>query len=431
MEGIIKSSCFKFQLCASIKKIQIHRVKKLSLISIIVPIYKIERYIGYCIESILRQTYQNLEIILVDDGSPDLCPQICDIYAQKDSRIKVIHKANGGLVSARKAGLSIAKGDYIGYVDGDDWVAPDFCEALVNEAEINKADIVAAGRSRDLFNKIEQFLDNIPIGFYFGEKLNDLRTGLISYGAFYKPGVSTYVWNKLFKRDFIFTLQNSVDERISLGEDGAVTFSALMSCNSLSVIDNCSYHYRQREDSMLKKSTSYEKEAIQLKLLHSHLSAYAQKDASCYNYRQQVDDYILSIYIIRSGAVITATDGRKLCAYNADLENKDIVIYSAGTFGQQLINRFAENAHCNVVGVVDDDYWEYRRCCINVDPVEDIGKFKYDYILIATVDGDVANKAKTRLLNLGVQYHKLLTINLSLEERRDFLKMYLEQTITE
>ena len=100
------------------------------LISVLVPIYKIDRYLGICIESLLNQTYKNLEIILVDDGSPDRCPEICDLYASKDERIKVIHKSNGGLVSARKAGLMAAKGEYIGYVDGDDWVGPGFYHSL-------------------------------------------------------------------------------------------------------------------------------------------------------------------------------------------------------------------------------------------------------------------------------------------------------------
>ena len=400
-----------------------------SLISIIVPIYRIERYLGSCIESLIKQTYKSIEIILVDDGSPDSCPDICDIYAKKDKRIKVIHKVNGGLVSARKAGLEIAQGEYIGYVDGDDWVGKDFYEALALEANKNKPDIIAAGRSRDLFAKSACFQDNLPIGYYSGESLENLKPSLISFGDYYKPGISTYVWNKLFKRDFLLDYQNQVDNRISLGEDGAVTFSMLMNCKNLSIIDNCSYHYRQREDSMLKKSNSFSKEAVQLKLLHQHLTNYAKKTNCVYNYQQQIDDYILSIYTIRSGAVISNKDGKKLSAFNADFENKNIVIYSAGTFGQQLANRFSENTHCNVVGIIDDDYWEYRRCCIDVDPVEDINRFRFDYVLIASVDSEVSKKVKIRLLNLGVENSKILTVDLPLEKRKKFLKLYLDQTI--
>lgn len=96
---------------------------KTPLISVIVPIYKVEQYLDECVQSIRNQTYTNLEIILVDDGSPDNCPEMCDNYARQDSRIKVIHKKNGGLCSARNAAISIAKGDYIGFVDGEDYIS--------------------------------------------------------------------------------------------------------------------------------------------------------------------------------------------------------------------------------------------------------------------------------------------------------------------
>ena len=171
------------------------------LISIVVPIYQIDRYIGICIESLLNQTYENLEIILVDDGSPDRCPEICDLYASKDSRIKVIHKENGGLVSARKAGLLSATGKYVGYVDGDDWIGAGFVESLYTAISTADADIAAGGFSRDLFARTAHFTDKMPCGVYEGERLDDLRCKMISLGDFFRIGVSTYVWNKLFKRE--------------------------------------------------------------------------------------------------------------------------------------------------------------------------------------------------------------------------------------
>lgn len=107
------------------------------LISVIVPVYKVERYLKRCVDSLLAQTYQNLEIILVDDGSPDTCGEICDCYAQQYNHVKVIHKSNGGLSDARNAGIAIAKGEYIGFVDSDDYVKPDMYEKLFNAAVKN------------------------------------------------------------------------------------------------------------------------------------------------------------------------------------------------------------------------------------------------------------------------------------------------------
>ncbi len=103
-------------------------------VSVIVPIYNAEKYLNKCLESIIGQTYKNLEIILVDDGSSDNSPTICDAWAQIDSRIRVIHKKNGGVSSARNAGIDLAQGDYIGFVDADDWIEPNMYEVLINNA---------------------------------------------------------------------------------------------------------------------------------------------------------------------------------------------------------------------------------------------------------------------------------------------------------
>ena len=118
-----------------------HILGGFTMISVIVPIYGVEKFLPNCIESLLRQTYTDLEIILVDDGSKDNCPAICDEYAKKDNRIKVIHKENGGLSSARNAGLKKACGEYISLIDSDDFVAPNFYEVLLGNAIKNDADI--------------------------------------------------------------------------------------------------------------------------------------------------------------------------------------------------------------------------------------------------------------------------------------------------
>ena len=116
------------------------------LISVIVPVYNVEKYLGKCVDSILAQTYENLEIILVEDGTKDNSGAICDAYAAKDSRIRVIHKENGGLSSARNAGMDIARGEYFGFVDSDDWIEPKMYETLLNLAEKYHADLVCGSR---------------------------------------------------------------------------------------------------------------------------------------------------------------------------------------------------------------------------------------------------------------------------------------------
>ena len=118
------------------------------LISIIVPIYNVEKYLKQCIESIISQTYRNIEIILVDDGSPDNCGKICDEYSQKDKRIIVLHKENGGLSDARNKGIDIAKGDYLTFVDSDDFVNIDYIEKLYNSIKFNNTKLAQCGISK-------------------------------------------------------------------------------------------------------------------------------------------------------------------------------------------------------------------------------------------------------------------------------------------
>lgn len=375
------------------------------LISVIVPIYMIDRYVGICIESIINQTYQNLEIILVDDGGKDRCPEICDLYKCKDERIKVIHKPNGGLVSARKAGLQQSNGAYISYVDGDDWIGPGFIEGLYTAAETSNADMVCAGFTRDLFTKSEHFTNAIPSGIYEGGRLKWLWQNMVSFGPYYRPGISTYVWNKLFKREVLLAPQSTVDNRISIGEDGAVTYPALLNCSRVAVVENVAYHYRQREDSMLKQSAGYSSEAQKLLYLYDYMMRWVAKTDTDLNIKTQVTDYVLSIALMRSGGRLPQDD---YSTFNKAYYGKNVVIYSAGTFGQQLVNRFRETEHCNVVAWIDDDYWEYRRCCLDVDPLESVSSLSFDYILIATVDELVAEKAERRLMDLGISQKKIL-----------------------
>lgn len=386
------------------------------LISIIVPIYNIDRYVGLCIESISNQTYPYLEIILIDDGSTDRSADICDLYAKKDKRIKVIHKTNGGLVSARKAGIENSTGRYVGYVDGDDYVEPTYYERLYKAIASNDADVAISGFSRDLFDKAACLLNNISADVYVGERLESLKSRYISYGSFYKNGITTYVWNKLFKRDLLTRFQVAVNNDITIGEDAAVVYPLLAHCDRVVITDDVGYHYRQREDSMLKTSKPFASEAIGLKKLYRYLTETLGAQI------EQVNDFILAQCIIRSGGI---TD--EFCPYEKNFKDKSIVLFSAGTFGQQLVKRITENNYCNIVNWVDDDYREYRRCCLNVDSPDMLAKAQYDYILLATVDSVSAQRYKDILIGMGVDSNRVLSVSCRKEERASAIEKYLSE----
>lgn len=397
------------------------------LISVLVPIYKIDRYLGICVESLLNQTYKNLEVILVDDGSPDRCSEICDLYASKDERIKVIHKENGGLVSARKAGMMAAKGSYIGYVDGDDWVGPGFYHSLYSSIRESDADIAIAGFSRDLFSSSKNILNAIPSGVYEGEALDAVKGKMIANGAFYRHGITTYLWNKLFKREVIEQYQMEMDERITIGEDAATVYPAIMASEKIVITDNCAYHYRQREDSMLKTSTNHNNEYLKVMYLHDYMKQSLNGWSEQYDLLRQMEDLILSTFIIRSGGTLKDDDGLANFPFAVDFTGKILAVYGAGTFGQQLVRRLKNENQCTITTWVDDDYWEYRRCCMDVDPIEQICKVEYDAIVIALIDPVQIEKVKHLLYDYGVEEKMIITVSSSQEQRDNALKLYLQE----
>lgn len=397
------------------------------LISILVPIYKIDRYLGICIESLLNQTYKNLEIILVNDGSPDRCPEICDLYASKDTRIKVIHKPNGGLVSARKAGLKAARGNYIGYVDGDDWVGPGFYHSLYNSIKESNADIAIAGFSRDLFSSTKKILNAIPSGLYEGAALDDIKKKMISEGAFYRHGITTYLWNKLFKRKVLEPYQMAMDERITIGEDAATTYPAIMSSKKIVITDNCAYHYRQREDSMLKMTTNHNDEFLKVMYLYDYMNQVLMEWSDDYQLLRQTEELILSTFIIRSGGSLKGAPAMMNFPFPVEITGKRIAVYGAGTFGQQLVRRLKNDNRCNLVTWIDDDYWEYRRCCMDVDPIEQICEVEFDSIIIALIDPVQIAIVKNLLFDYGVEEKSIITISTTQKLLDRALKLYLKE----
>ena len=176
------------------------------VISVIVPIYNVEKYLKKCIESILNQTYRYIEIILVDDGSTDKSGCICDTYEKNDSRVKVIHKKNGGLDSARKAGIRIATGDYVGYVDGDDWIEHNMYEKMMAQIDKNheKINCVICGIVENYEDRERSRKPYLQEGTYnrkiFSEKL---KNKLLYTGEFFRSSVTTSLWDKIYDRKIL------------------------------------------------------------------------------------------------------------------------------------------------------------------------------------------------------------------------------------
>ena len=210
----------------------------MSTVSIIVPVYKVEDYIRECLDSILAQTYPYFELILVDDGSPDGCGRICDDYAKRDNRIKVVHKVNGGLTSARNAGLEVAKGEWIMHVDGDDWIEPDMIESLIEAAQITGADMV-----------IGDFVKYGPSAGY--NKLptwsSDKKKSMTNYIAY----VMTTIWGSIAKRSLYADHSLKSPDGISYCEDFHLIVRLCHFANKIVNVHRPFYHYRYRPTSIM------------------------------------------------------------------------------------------------------------------------------------------------------------------------------------
>ncbi len=239
------------------------------LFSVVVPIYNVEAYLHQCIESVLSQTYDDFELILVDDGSPDNSPAICDAYAKQDARIKVIHKENGGLVSARIAGAKEANGEYICCLDGDDWLHPSHLEKLEKVISETKPDVVCFGNYKAYEDR--EVVCKFPFrpGYYTKQ---DMENTFYSYliqkeNATYFP---VSIWNKAFKRSLYVGEQLSIDPVIKIGEDGACTLPIVYKANSMYVLEDCLYYYRQNAASMTKNRKAFNWNGPKLIAEHLH-----------------------------------------------------------------------------------------------------------------------------------------------------------------
>ena len=214
---------------------------KNDLISIIIPVYKVEKYLEKCIESVLKQTYTNLQIILVDDGSPDNCGKICDEYAKKDSRIEVIHKANGGLSDV---GISKAKGRYIGFVDSDDYIKEDMYEILLNLIKKYDADVSIC----NLYDVIDgnECIRNKENGIREYSRLDILKEVLLD------KNIQSYAWNKLYEKELFDEIKYPIRKKY---EDIGTTFYVFEKCNKIVVTSEPEYYYLKRSDSLVNNVT--------------------------------------------------------------------------------------------------------------------------------------------------------------------------------
>lgn len=358
-------------------------------ISVIVSVYNAEPYLDKCVQSIINQTYRNLEIILVDNRSTDKSRQICDRYGKLDDRIVVVSEWNKGLVTARATGISVATGDYINFVDADDYVDIDTYENLVNKME-GAADMI-------LYNLIEEYPDHsFTKENHFDDKVYDktmirecIIPQMLSCGDFFDFGVLPNLVCKLINREFLKKTEYEVDKTITVGEDAALTYQLLANASRIQLINYAPYHYCKREDSMMWKPIV----PGSLNMLKNNLLKSFKKANISEVMAKQLEDYITFVSLLKCPETVNDVSNH--------IQKSKIALYGAGGFGQAMFGAFSDD----VVIWVDSNYEKYKRNNNRVQAVEKLlqNQDDYDKVFIAILNTNICREVKNRLLTLGIK----------------------------
>lgn len=396
------------------------------LVSIIIPIYNSEAFLDKCIQSARNQSYENLEIILVNDGSIDTCKDICDMYASIDNRIKPIHKVNGGLVSSRKTGLKASTGKYVLYIDGDDWIEHNTIEHYINYALKHDADVVASSHIVNLEGREDVLPNFIPSGVYNKDELKSLVYPKMLYtGKFSQFGIFSYSWGKLYKREILLKNQLNVNEDITIGEDALCLYPTLLDANTLVILEQAYYHYRQRADSLIKTLRTIEISKMQN--IYDNLKNIFLDKGVLDIMLSQLQHYILSLLIINTEGP-NPDNIEILYPFNTIKSGENIVIYGGGTFGQHLYKKVLKNKKHNLQAWIDEKHKHYSKLNLPVTGINKIKSVKYDAVLVALIDEDNSNQALLKLVEHGVDKNKIIQVS-HYNKKEDIQNLLLEYKI--
>lgn len=382
--------------------------KRMHKVSIIIPVYNTEQYLRKCLESVRCQTLEEIEIICVDDGSKDACPQILDEYARKDGRFRVIHKRNGGLVSARKAGVEAASGEYIGYVDSDDWIEPQMYERLYADAYNNNADLVTSGY---LFegNYITVHFDDVPGGLYDEENMEYLRENAIYNLQTKEVGIRGSLCCKLFRTGLLRKIQAEISEKLTFSEDKMCVLSYILQCHRVYVRKEAFYHYISHPSSMVHKANA--DYLISVNEVYSHfIKLYEHPDFTSVM-RMQAEIYITELLYkgINSRMGFQNSNLLWLDPYYIEKipENSKVLLYGGGELGEAYRRQLARRSDIEQVGCIDLAYTKNVPEELDASSLKLILEKEYDIILITVKNHEKADKIREYLVDKGIPDKKI------------------------
>lgn len=375
-------------------------------ISIVVPIYNVDLYVDKCISSIVDQLYDNIEIILVDDGSTDKSGEICDHWRLKDNRITVIHKKNGGPVSARKAGTKLATGNYLISVDGDDWIEKDWVLQLADAIERSGADIIYRdGVLRDNNGTLFDTAMHIEERMYQGTEIQDeFARNLLQFNPGIEKKIKLNSVSWAYRTDLIKEQIQRVRNEFIANEDLILATYCIFNSNTIFVTKGGGYHYVQRVSSMSFSEVNIDTMCV---LYNDLLEFFDEKHVS--EYVKRIYNGLLSVNMlyINYGALMKRVPDL-LPFFPKVKKNSQIVIFGAGRVGRHMTSALEASANYHVVALVDSFPEKYKD--IEIHHVKDINKYAYDFIIVASTISQHIESMKKKLLEMQIPEQKIATL---------------------
>ncbi|MBE5939348.1 MAG: glycosyltransferase family 2 protein [Lachnospiraceae bacterium] len=367
-------------------------------ISIIIPAYNVEDYIVECVESVVNQTLQDIEIIVVDDGSTDSTGRLLDEMAEKDSRLIVIHKENGGVTSARNTGIERAKGEFIGFVDGDDYIAENMYEEVYNLAKETGVDVVSTQKFYMVGkNSIEVRQCILEEGIYSksDKSIEYVYNNIWNYKK--KTGIAGTLWCYTCKKDKFWEIQKKVPLDMKNSEDVMAVYALMSQIDSICITGVPFYYYRLREDSAIHSIQDYymsywNKVYVFVK---EYFENHYMSDVLMKQLKYRVT------YGIHSMRFIEADIKRFfMFPYEMIVPETNVIIYGAGDVGKSYYKQIEQNNYCNIVAWVDKNYKKFEKSRYDVRTPGEIKNQNYDFILIAVANMESAENIAGELVDI-------------------------------
>ncbi len=382
----------------------------MALISVLVPVYNIEQFIEKCILSICEQTFADIEIVVIDDGSTDKSGEICKRLAKKDNRIRYFFQRNRGLVLARKKGLVNSVGDYVVFVDGDDFIDSDHIEKLYGLIESEKVDFVHTNYSIDgvnqLFFKSEYLYKD---GLDCSERMKIVKNHIFEWRPERNP-FECQVYGSIYKTKFICECYANVPDNQSYGEDLICILHAIMNCKSCLFNPYSGYNYTIRNGSF-DHPLSFEKAQKDKISLYEEI----QRLADQYDWEIEVRKKLKLFFrqklfndLFLLNDEYTRVERRYSCGYIQRLRGKSIVLYGAGVVGKDYYNQFLQYSDIKIVAWVDKNHSIIKDTSVNVLSLDSVLNREFDYIVIAVSDNGISNEIETRLIEKGINRETIL-----------------------